>query len=293
MALYFLIYVLVKKILQDKRYLLFVIGFFCYIACFMLLNRIEDYYLIYPLTKSDTLKHTLGFWNIKAAFLNLIYLYPVVGLGAAIYFAKSWYDTQLSQERLLREKSQAEIKFLKDQLHPHFLFNTLNNIYSLSQVNHASTPDMMLRLSKLLSFMLYDCNEPKILLTKEIKALRDYVELERLRLGERLEINFQASGNIAGKEIHPLLLFPLLENCFKHGSHKTTDKIWISFNLVANENEVIAQIENTLPRKEKETTAGIGLDNLKKRLMYAYAGKHELTIRETENYLVYLKILLT
>lgn len=293
-ALYFAIYILIRKLLLTKRYGWFAVGCIAYVIAVMFLNRMEDYYIIYPLTGSETTKYAMGFWSVKAAFLNLIYIYPVVGLGVAVYFVKSWYDNQLNQERLMREKAQAEMKLLKDQLHPHFLFNTLNNIYSLAQIKHDNVPDLMLRLSKLLSFMLYDCSVSYISLSKEIQALKDYIELERLRLGHRLEINFQTNGDIEAKQIAPLLLFPLVENCFKHGSHKTAEKVWISFNLTVSGYELLAQIENTLPLESSTNQAtGIGIENLKKRLELLYGNRYELSIHKTETYLVKLKLMLS
>lgn len=290
LALYFAIYILIRRLLLTKHYFLFIAVFVLYILVVMLLNRVEDYFLIYPLTGSDTTRYAMGFWNLKAAFLNLIYLYPVVGLGGAFYFVKRYYDIQLQEEKLLREKTEAEMQLLKAQLHPHFLFNTLNNIYSLAQAHSALVPEMMLKLSKLLSFMLYDSRADQYPVSKEVEALRDYIELEKLRLGERLEISFEASGDLNTK-IAPLLLFPFVENCFKHGSHKTIEKTWISFNLFIDNSLLIAQIENAFP-KESNTPVetGLGLNNVRKRLALLYPGRHELKISEEDTFLVILKL---
>jgi two-component system, LytTR family, sensor kinase len=230
-VIYFSIYVLIRKLLLPGKYILFIALFVLSIFVVMWLNRIEDYFIIYPLTHIAYVRYELGFWSIRAAFLNLIYIYPIAGMAATFYFVHSWMENQLAREKLAREKAEIELKSLKEQIHPHFLFNTLNNLYALALAQSAKTPDMMLRLSKLLSYMIYEATATEVSLTKEIQILKDYVELERLRLDDRLEISFHATGATKQARIAPLLLFPLLENCFKHGSHRTSDRIWIRFNL--------------------------------------------------------------
>lgn len=313
-ALYVAIYYLIEKLLLRKHYAKFLVAFTTYLLLVTLLNRVEDYYIIYPLTEdsvsiyqsstnltssfwqSSITRHEDGFWSVRAAFINLIYIYPVVGLGAAIYFAKGWYTDRLNHERVLREKLQTELKLLKDQLHPHFLFNTLNNIYSLSLQQSAKAPEMILKLSGLLNFMIYDGMSQTIPLRKELQALKDYIELERLRLNTRLELTFEATGDIDQQQVPPMLLFPFVENCFKHGSHKTTEKVWISFNLVAQGDTLIAQIENSVPGELSNATgqgSGIGLANVQRRLELLYPGRYELRIHREETYLVKLKLKLS
>jgi two-component system LytT family sensor kinase len=317
-TLYFAIYILIRKLLLQKRYVQFVSMFALYIILTMVLNRLEDYYITYPLIENSIseyrpvfqnlnatflqnsiTRHEDGLWDLGAAFLNLIYIYPVVGLGAAAYFAKGWYDNHLKHESAQKEKLQAELKLLKDQLHPHFLFNTLNNIYSLSQIQSVKTPEMILRLSHLLGFMLYEGSAPFIPLGKELQALKDYIELERLRLGDRLQLAFEATDDLKDSQIAPLILFPFLENCFKHGSHKTTEKVWISFMLTMNGNRMIAQIENSIPPEtipvgdRGEVQSGMGLRNVKQRLDLLYHNKYDLKIYKQESYLVKLELLLS
>ncbi|MFO0507012.1 MAG: sensor histidine kinase [Chryseotalea sp.] len=293
-ALYFAIFVLIHKLLLAKQYTLFVFSFLVYVVAVMLLNRVEDYYIIYPFTGSELTKYSLGFWNIKVAFLNLIYIYPVVGLGIAIYFVKSWFENQLIKEKLAREKAEFELKALKDQIHPHFLFNTLNNIFSLALNQSQHTPEMMLRLSNLLSYMLYEGSNETVILQRELQALKDYIELEKLRLGERLELSFETVGEVENVKIAPLLLFPLLENCFKHGSHSTMEKSWIRFSTQVKSNKMYFQFENSMNGNDvkENPSGGIGLSNIKRRLSLLYP-QHEMRIHKSDTYLVYLKITLS
>jgi two-component system, LytTR family, sensor kinase len=291
-ALYTVIFFLVERLLLKRAFVFFSLTFAVFVFIVMWLNRIEDYYMIYPLTHSEYIKYDLGFFHWRTAFINLIYIYPVVGIGATIHFVRSWITNHWAKERLAREKAEIELKVLKDQIHPHFLFNSMNNIYSLALSKSEKTPEMMLRLSKLLSYMVYDANLPFVPLAKEVQALNDYVELEKLRLSERLLINFNTTGLVEQFTIAPLLLFPLLENCFKHGSHQTSEPIWIYFNLHVQKDQLTVQIENNLPPQRQPpdpNTAGVGIRNVKKRLELIYPN-HELRIHSTDTYLVYLKI---
>jgi two-component system LytT family sensor kinase len=292
-ALYVAIYGLIRPMIHARNYGLFMVRLIGYVIVVMFLNRVEDYFILYPLTGSDVLRYDAGFWNLYAAFVNLIYVYPVVGLGAAIYFIKQWYDDQLKHERLLREKTDAEMKLLKDQLHPHFLFNTLNNIYSLAQVKHDHVPDMIWRLSQLLSFMLYDSSMPVISLRKEVQALQDYIELERLRLGKRLEISFETDGDIDRFSLSPLLLFPFVENCFKHGSHQTPAVVWIRIHISVQQNTMVFRAENSLPENVTPSDSqhrGIGLMNIQRRLDVLYPGRYELYTHQSDTFLVRLTL---
>jgi two-component system LytT family sensor kinase len=311
-ALYFAIYILVGKLLLGKKYWLFGGSFVLYISTTLILNRLEDYYITYPLIEdsisnyetvsknldatflqSSITRHEDGLWNLSAAFLNLIYIYPVVGLGAAALFAKGWFETNLKNEKAQHETLQTELKLLREQLHPHFLFNTLNNIYSLSQAQSEKTPEMILRLSHLLEYMLYEGMKTLVPLEQELSALRDYAELERLRLGDRLTFSFTVEGMTENSVIAPLLLFPFLENCFKHGCHKVVGDAWIDFKMHVADGSAIFKIQNSIPRNVpvQTETQGIGLRNINRRLELIYPGKHDLKIiRNPDSYLVELKL---
>jgi two-component system, LytTR family, sensor kinase len=254
---------------------------------------LEDYYLVYPLTHSEHTRYEAGLWNLRAAFYNLIYIYPVVGLGAAVYFVKSWYENQLRMEQLVKEKYEAELMLLKKQVHPHFLFNTLNNIYALSLTQSPRAPEMIHRLSELLSYMLYDSEWPQVALKAEWQVLEHYAQLEKIRLQNRLELVMSASGRLEGQLISPLLLLPFVENAFKHGGQTAAENCWISCYLHVEKNRLTFQIENSLPTGDHlahQEKSGLGLRNVRQRLTLAYPGKHELQIHSTDTYLVRLTL---
>ena len=225
-----------------------------------------------------------------AMFRNLIYVYPVVGLGSAIYFVIHWaINFQRSQE-LEKEKLAVELKMLKSQVNPHFLFNSINNIYALALEKSDKTPDALLKLSELLHSMLYECSGNKIILEKEVHLIHNYLNLEKLRYSKKVDIFFKVSGETKNFEISPLLLVPLVENSFKHGVSESIDKCWVKIDMEVVNNKLIFKIENSKVKRINgevaSTEYGIGLENLQKRLKLEYLDHHELQIDDSEESLM-------
>jgi sensor histidine kinase YesM len=222
----------------------------------------------------------------------------VAGFAAAIKLTKYWYHKNQLTQQLEKEKLTAELQLLKAQVHPHFLFNTLNNLYSLTLLKSDHAPEVVLKLSALLRYMLYECNAPQVPLGKEVRMMQDYVELERLRYGDRLDLVLNVRGDLAGKGIAPLLLLPLLENAFKHGASEQLEQAWIALDLIVKDNmlkmKLINGVGEAAPPVPAETDFhGIGLHNVRKRLELLYPGRHELKIlREAETFMVTLSICL-
>ncbi len=225
---------------------------------------------------------------------NLIRDYAVIGFAVALKIIRDWEKKDRQTAQLKQEKRDAELQFLRAQIHPHFLFNTLNNLYGLALQQSPNTPDSILRLSGLLDFILYECNEDQIPIRKEIRLLHDYIELERLRFGERLQLKFQHDDPPENLRIAPLLLLPFVENAFKHGANATNDTVVIKVDLRVTENLLIFQVENSLrnqPKNKKNGAKGIGWQNVEKRLEWLYPHRHHLFKTETdERFLVSLKI---
>lgn len=180
-----------------------------------------------------------------------------------------------------------ELKSLKEQVNPHFLFNTLNNIYSLSLDRSEKTPGLILKLSDLIRYMIYDCTETFVDAGKEITFINNYIELERLRLDEKVVITMSVFGDVNDKKIAPLLFIPFIENAFKHGICRTEVNSFVTIDFKFTEdNRVSFRIENS---RENRITGiendhkPIGIENARKRLELIYPGKHELNIKETES----------
>jgi len=193
---------------------------------------------------------------------------------------------------MLAEKSKAELQILKNQLQPHFLFNTLNNIYGMILEQEKEAGESVLKLSEIMSYMLYDCAREKVDLEKEIRMLKNYIVLEKTRYGKQLDISFESNGETKGMLIAPLLLLPFVENAFKHGVSNNPSTAWVQIHLNVTENKLFFSIENSLSPNESNTPvkSGIGLTNVKKRLDLIYAGKYNLQIIEEDFFLVKLNV---
>jgi len=210
-----------------------------------------------------------------------------------IKFFKLWTIKQQDWMRVQQEKISAELQLLKAQVHPHFLFNTLNNIYSFSLENSPKTPELILKLSSLLSYMLYDCKTDEVRLEKEIKIMKDYIDLERERYGNKIEISWSVEGEIKDKFIAPLLMLPFLENAFKHGTSEQIEKSWLSVDISVMHGTLKCKIANSKNEYVSLRANGIGITNVKKRLEFIYPGKYDLKINDEGDFFVVSMILLS
>ena len=219
-----------------------------------------------------------GFWDI------LQFMIVYVSVTSLLKLSKGWFkflETKQKLSRLEREKLDAELAALKSQVNPHFLFNSLNNLYSLALDGDARTPGIILRLSEMMRYLLYESNVPEVPLTKEVEHLQNFVEMQRLRVGEKAKISFEMEGEPEGLEVAPLLFLPLVENGFKHGIKGETEGAFIFIRLEISPNQLIFKIENnkgTVDEVEKHGSRGVGLQNLRRRLELIYPGKHELKV---------------
>jgi two-component system, LytTR family, sensor kinase len=206
----------------------------------------------------------------------------------------SWFESERKKNQAEREKSIAELAALKSQLNPHFLFNTLNSIYYLALRKSDSTPDIVLKLSDLMRFVLTETKAEFIPLEKEIDSIRQYIDLQKLRITDKTQINFEITGEITDQKVAPLLLLPFVENAFKFGisAHSYTQ---ISIFLSVMKEKLSFIIRNSKIRQMTPgETTGTGLKNVRQRLQLSYPGKHALKIQETESvFAVELKIILS
>lgn len=199
----------------------------------------------------------------------------MVGIAFAIKVIKKWFEQQQEKHEMEKRNLETELNLLRAQLHPHFLFNTMNNLYALSVEKSAKTSEGIAKISELLRSVLYECNKAQILLAKEIKLLRNYIDLEKMRYGDRLHLQFTVTGEVKEMKIAPMLLFTFVENCFKHGSRNDPGNPYIKIGLEVSDKKLVFVAENSKPKPVKETAAdgiseGIGLANVKKRLGIIY-----------------------
>ena len=195
-----------------------------------------------------------------------------------------------------KEKLQTEVKFLKSQINPHFLFNVLNNIYGLTLIKSDKASDSLLHLSSLLRYMLYDTNEEKVLLQKEIDYLKNYIHLVRLKDSRGLNIQLDLDESRPNLRVAPLLFIPFVENAVKHSKIEDLKNGKIDIQLITKDNQLEFSVKNSIPKIAiaKDNVGGVGLTNIKQRLELLYPNKHVLTIKEEENlFRAYLKLELT
>ena len=206
------------------------------------------------------------------------------GIAAAIKLMKHWYIKEQRNLQLQKENAEAQLQLLKAQVHPHFLFNTLNNIYSHTQNTAPVASQLVMGLSDMLRFMLYECNQPQVPLSKELKMVQDYISLEKIRYDDNLDVHVDLPNNTDNLAIAPLLLLPLVENCFKHGTSHMIDQPWLSLHITLDKDRMHVKLMNGKTNEvSKYNYKGIGIMNVHKRLDLLYPGKHELAITDEED----------
>jgi len=199
-------------------------------------------------------------------------------------FFKDWQQKQQDNLNLQKENSNAELQLLKAQIHPHFLFNTLNNIYSFTLGRSPQAKDLLKRLENILHYMVDECEQPLVPVKNELKTVEDYFELERIRYGNSLDMQLEITGDYKNKIIAPLLMMPFIENSFKHGTSKMLRAPWIKLFIQADENVLHFILANSKPAHEiANRHGGIGLINVKKRLELLYPRNYLFIIEQTEN----------
>ena len=205
----------------------------------------------------------------------------IVGMAVAFKLFQESYRTSRKMQDLREDQLNTELAYLKTQVNPHFLFNTLNNMYVMAKKKHDNLPDTIMQLSDLLRYQLYETDEDTVLLDKEIIYLKNYLELELLRR-QHLKLDFDITGTTSNKKIRPLILLPYIENAFKY-SNSGTGSDYIHIILKATESEIHFSIENNKGSLHRRDVGGIGLANAQRRLELAYPQKHTLAIEETDS----------
>jgi two-component system sensor histidine kinase AlgZ len=217
----------------------------------------------------------------------------IVIFVAMLRFAIDWLEFEAKRNEVENEKLTAELNFLKAQINPHFLFNTLNNLYYLAYSKSENTTEVIAKLSQMMRYMIYETNHPKVLLSKEIEYMQNYISLERLRLNDQIPIKFEVAGNTENVWITPLIFITFLENAFKHGVNNSNPKAWVNIAISLRDHECIYTVENSRSAEQINGSekSGIGLINVKRRLELSYPGKYTLVTEDTrEKYVVKLNL---
>ena len=292
MACYFVAYFIIPKLLRDDNYLVTMIYFIVGSYAISAFSRIMVVHVLEPIIRTPPFEQE-SIWEILTDLRILIVVYFLQNFSLAWIFGflKLAKDRYLIKQRTLvleKEKAEAELHALKAQLNPHFLFNTLNNIYSLSLVNSPVTSKSIAGLSEILDHVLYRCKGNFVPISTEITLLENYIDLEKLRYDERLEVNFKHSID-EDLDVAPLILLSVVENAFKHGAGEDIGEPSIDIDLKLNHGSFSFIVSNSFVAKNEEIPSdGIGLENVRKQLALIYPQNHEFKTYISENTFVTL-----
>ncbi|MEO6868865.1 MAG: histidine kinase [Ginsengibacter sp.] len=280
---YPLVYLVVPRLLLKSKYFQFILFVLCWGVAGWYFNAFYRAYIFLP---AQSLAGFPLMYKIIYDPNSFLCMTTTAGCLTISSFTKRWVLNQRELAAVMQEKTTAQLQLLKAQLHPHFLFNTLNNIYSFALENSHKTPQMILKLSSLLSYMLYDCKGDEVMLEKELEVMKNYIDLEKERYGEKIDISVNIEGDIRDKYITPLLILPFLENAFKHGTSQQLDRPWMSVDIIGKGNSLMFKVSNSkneyIPFREN----GVGINNVKKRLELLYPGKYDLKINDEGEFFV-------
>lgn len=288
-------FVLIPRLLSKKKHLLYLLST---IACTVLFSFTFTKTQIYLLQHIHGLQYyTISPLPIETKNTPSLYAgYLVLAFFINIIFTLCWYimDYRKKQEELSevkKKQTETELAFLKSQLNPHFLFNTLNNLYGLALKKADNTPDAILKLSVILRYLLYESDAPLVAFNKEMEIMQAYIDLELLRLNNKDNFHFYINADNS-YQVPPLLWLPILENLFKHGTRQVDKDTQADYRCFILDNAMHISSTNTRKHNEaRQRAGGIGLENLKKRLALLYAGKYTMNIDQTDNqYSIDIKI---
>ncbi len=291
---YFTVYVLIYRYLLKKRYLVLFLIFPLSLAVFSILKIVVNKFVFYKFFIPSFL-HPEQWISNDLLFINAVWLLVPTVVFIAIKFYKDWVNSIAEKSEIEKRKLESELQLLKAQLNPHFLFNTLNNLYVLALQKSEKTPEIIAKISDLFHYILYECNAFKVPIEKELKLIENYIELEQIRYNDRLNLQLKKEVENENYLIMPMMLFTFVENCFKHGSSKDPDKSWINLKINQKGNSLSFIAENSLPlngQSKKSNKQGVGLANINKRLDLMYAGNYKLNIKNNKSsYSVQLEII--
>ena len=277
--------VLIPELIKKRK------QYVWYIVCFVLLIAVSvgikvcvalynpEYVLQYITHDGKVHNIPISSYIVTVVFIAGFFLVS----SCIIKFAVDWFSNERIQRNLESEKKDMELQFLKSQLNPHFLFNSLNNIYSLAYQKSDKTADAILKLSEMMRYMIYESNDSWVSLDKEVHYVESYVELQKLRFKDGAAVEISINGVIDGQKIVPLILISFVENAFKHGvANDKEDPIKI--NIIANQKILHFSVTNKKNTTNKDAIGGVGLNNVERRLQLLYPDRYKLNIVNTPDH---------
>jgi two-component system LytT family sensor kinase len=290
---YFNLWYLIPRFYNRGKYVAFYGSIIVVVAVVLPLRVWLDNWLLGGGEKIMT--HLYTFSYLANILLSLLVMFFVSGSWRA---NEQWHKNQSLEQGMKTYRLEAEMRLLRSQVNPHFLFNALNNIYALAFMNAKETAPAIMQLSGMMRYMLESSRMEKVPLDKEIQYVYQYIEMQQLKKAQRQHITFEVQSTTAGIMVEPMLLIPFFENSFKHGNIETNNSAWIRSSLEVNSKIIQFKIENTkdpdTKHKHKDPTSGIGIENVRQRLQLLYGKQYELDIEEMPYlFSVCLKIPLT
>lgn len=297
-AAYALIYYQLPKLAFKKKYVSFFLSLLLVAYVTSVIARFFKVYVYETILDFEDPKD--GLWDLLTNlppllgnYLLWVYFFPL--FTAMVKLLKDHFVNKQKMEALKKDKAKAELGFLKAQLHPHFLFNTLNNLYTLTLYKSDEAPDIVLKLAQILDYTLHQNKHEEIPIQKEVELIQNYIDLELLRYGDRIDFVFNKQIDTPQTTIAPLILLSMVENAFKHGASGDHGRPKIEIDLRIKDSLLTFEVFNTKPQIVQTDTTnfkkGIGMNNIKRQLVLIYPDQHQFNIKETANtYIVRLEI---
>lgn len=288
-AVYVNWFILMPRLLYRQKITAYLTVLFLFLLILTIAQRFFTIYWAYPVffpEWSVNPPQAMVFFRIVQ---TLVLIISPLAFSIGIKLFIDWYHQRNQARQLAQEKVEAELKYLRSQINPHFLFNTLNNLYGLSLEKSDKVPKLLLKLSDLLSFSLYESSVRQIPVSKELQLIRDFIALEKERYEDRVSIHWQVNDATLGdSQIAPLLLMPLVENAFKHGVREESEHATVSISLQREGSTLVFKVINTMPSPGGEVFSeeGIGLTNLQRRLEILYPGAYRLDAKPVKDHFV-------
>ncbi len=277
LLIYIANYLLVPRLLYKKKYVWFALA----LIGMIIVSSFIKMQTIAGITGNEEMR-SLDASNLKSRVYDYViphFFLVIAGVAGKVIYDHTRMQRQLNE--LAKEKAEAELEFLKSQINPHFLFNSLNSVYFLIDKENAAARGALHKFSEMLRYQLYEANGSRIPIEKEVGYLEDYVGLQKLRKESNYIIELNTGTGVKGFSVEPLLLIPFVENAFKHISHHPNMNNFVRINLTKEGNKFRLCVINSTDNGEvSDTSGGIGLKNVKRRLELLYPGRHELGITE-------------
>lgn len=284
LIVYFNLFYLIPNYLTQKKFLTY--------CALLILSAV----IITPLKVILLYFKWANFPQLQAELINhqnwqFLITFFIAGSSTILKIVTDWARHLKEKQELQTQTMQSELRFLKSQINPHFLFNTLNNLYALTLKKSDKAPEIVIKLSEMMRYMLYECNEKRVLLSKEVNYIKNYLDLERLRQGKNVEITFNTKGEVSDQKIAPLMFIPFLENSFKHGLNNHISTGFVNITMEIEDKKIHFFIENSKPdapppqdyRRSNVRSGGIGLVNVHRRLNLLYPNHYDLKIDDNPN----------